>query len=75
MSDKNEETRKENRESAQKKIDQVESTLSLTKSERRELHDSITGADYMDFHKIVELAKSLFEPVNIQSKKGESPRW
>ena len=75
MSSKEEEKRKENRESAQKKVDQVVSTLNLTKDERRELHDSITGNDYMDFHDLIALAKSMFEPVNVQSKKGEEERW
>ena len=75
MSAKEEEKRKENRESAQKKVDSVVSTLSLTKDERRELHDSITGNDYMEFHDLVALAKSMFDPVNVQSKKGEEERW
>lgn len=75
MSSKDEENRKENRESAQKKVDQVQSALSLTDDERRQLHDSISGNDYMDFHKIIEMAQDLFDPVNVRSKKGESPRW
>jgi hypothetical protein len=75
MSSKEEEKRKENRESAQKKVDQVVSALNLTKDERRELHDSITGNDYMEFSDLISLAKSLFEPINVQSKKGENPRW
>lgn len=75
MSSKEEEKRKENRESAQKKIDQVESTLNLTKPERRELHDSITGNDYMEFSELITLAKEMFDPINVQSKKGEEPRW
>jgi hypothetical protein len=75
MSSKEEEKRKENRESAQKKIDQVESTLNLTKDERRDLHDSITGNDYMEFSELITLAKSMFDPINVKSKKGENPRW
>jgi hypothetical protein len=67
--------RKENRESAQEKVDQVVSTLSLTKDERRELHDAITGNDYMDYHEILARAKTMFEPVNVQSKKGDKERW
>jgi hypothetical protein len=69
------EDRKENRESAQKKVDQVVSALSLTKDERRELHDAITGNDYIDFHELIAMAKSMFDPVNVQSKKGEEKRW
>jgi dsDNA-specific endonuclease/ATPase MutS2 len=75
MSGKEEEKRKENRESAQKKVDSVVSDLSLTKDERRELHDSITGNDYMDFHDLIALAKQMFDPINTQSKKGENERW
>ena len=75
MSNKDDGSRKENRESAQKKVDQVQSALSLTDEERRQLHDSISGNDYMDFHKIMERARDLFDPINIRSKKGESPRW
>lgn len=67
--------RKENRESAQKKVDQVVSALSLTKDERRELHDEITGNDYMEYQEMLALAKSRFDPINIQSSKGEKPRW
>jgi hypothetical protein len=75
MSNKSEETRKENRESAQKKVDNVQAELTLTKDERRELHDSITGDDYLDFHALVAIAKSMFDPINVQSKKGEKARW
>ena len=75
MSAKEEEKRKENRESAQKKVDSVVSTLNLTKDERRELHDAITGNDYIEFNDLVALAKSMIDPVNIQSKKGEEERW
>jgi hypothetical protein len=75
MSNKEEEKRKENRESAQKKVDSVVSALNLTKDERRELHDSITGNDYMVFQDLIALAKSMFDPVNVQSKKGEEERW
>jgi hypothetical protein len=75
MSSQDEKTRKENRESAQKKVDNVVSDLNLTKDERRELHDSITGNDYMDYSEILALAKSIFDPINVQSKKGDRPRW
>jgi len=75
MSSKEEEKRKENRESAQKKVDSVVSALNLTKDERRELHDAITGNDYMEFQDLIALAKSTFDPVNVQSKKGEEERW
>lgn len=75
MSSKEEEKRKENRESAQKKVDKVVSTLNLTKDERRRLHDAITGNDYMEFFDIIALAKSLFDQINVQSKKGENARW
>lgn len=75
MSSKEEEKRKENRESAQKKVEQVVSTLSLTPAERRQLHDTITGNDYMDYHEILSSAKTMFDPVNVQSKKGEKRRW
>jgi hypothetical protein len=75
MSSKEEEKRKENRESAQKKVDSVVSALNLTKDERRELHDSITGNDYMDFQDLIAKAKEMFDPVNVQSKKGEEERW
>ena len=73
--EKKEKTRKENRESAQKKVDSVVSTLNLTKDERRELHDSIIGNDYMDFQDLIALAKQMFDPVHVQSKKGEDARW
>ena len=73
--EKKNEVRKENRESAQKKVDKVVSTLNLTKGERHQLHDSITGTDYMDFQDLIALAKQMFDPVHIQSKKGEKPRW
>jgi hypothetical protein len=53
----------------------VEAELTLTKDERQELHDSITGEDYLDFHVLVAIAKSMFEPVNLRSKKGEKERW
>jgi dsDNA-specific endonuclease/ATPase MutS2 len=66
---------KENRESAQKKVDKVVSTLSLTKDERRKLHDAITGNDYMEYQEILKLAKSMFEPIHVKSSKGEKPRW
>ncbi|GEM_PF-3483810 len=66
---------KENRESAQKKVDQVVSALSLTKDERRQLHESITGNDYMSYQKMLALAKGMFDPVHVQSSKGEKPRW
>ncbi len=36
---------KENRASAQKKVDQVVSTLKLTPDERQQLHNAITGND------------------------------
>jgi hypothetical protein len=75
MSSKEEEKRKENRESAQKKVDSVVSALNLTKDERRELHDSITGNDYMDFHDLIASAKQMFDPINVRSKKGEDERW
>ena len=75
MSSKEEKKRKENRESAQKKVDQVVSALNLIPGERRQLHDSITGNDYMDFQDLIALAKSMFDPINVQSKKGEKPRW
>ena len=75
MSSKEEETRKENRESAQKKVDNVVSALNLTKDERRDLHDAITGNDYMEYSDMISLAKSMFEPINVQSKKGDQPRW
>jgi len=67
--------RKENRESAQKKVNQVVSALSLTPDERRQLHDAITGNDYMSYEEILKLAKSMFDPVHIQSSKGNKPRW
>jgi hypothetical protein len=67
--------RKENREAAQKKVDQVVSALSLTKDERRDLHDAITGNDYMEYQEILALAKTMFDPINVQSSKGEKPRW
>lgn len=70
-----EKKRKENRESAQQKVDQVVSALNLTKGERRDLHDSITGQDYIDFHDLIALAKSMFEPIHVQSKKGDKERW
>jgi hypothetical protein len=75
MSNKPEQTRKENRESAQKKVDNVQAELTLTKDERRELHDSITGDDYLDFSDLITIAKSMFDPINVQSKKGEKARW
>ena len=75
MSGKELEKRKENRESAQEKVDKVESRLSLTKDERRELHDYITGNDYIEFNDLITLAKSMFDPINVKSKKGEERRW
>jgi len=67
--------RKENRESAQEKVDQVVSTLSLTPSERRQLHEAITGDDYMSYEEILKLAKSMLDPVHVQSSKGDKRRW
>ena len=75
MSSKEEQKRKENRDSAQKKVDQVEKTLRLTKDERSQLHYAITGNDYMEYQEILSLAKQMFDPVNVQSSMGEKPRW
>jgi hypothetical protein len=75
MSPKEEGKGKENRESAQRKVDQVVSALSLTQGERQRLHHEITGNDYMDYQEILALAKSMFDPVNVQSSKGEKRRW
>ena len=75
MSSKDEKKRKENRESAQKKVDNVVSALNLTKDERRELHDTITGNDYMEYSEMLYLAKSIFPRINVQSKKGDRDRW
>ena len=66
---------KENRESAQKKVDKVVGDLGLTKAERRELHEEITGNDYMDYHEMVRIAKLKFNPINVNSSKGNKPRW
>ncbi len=66
---------KENRESAQRKVDQVVDALSLTKDERRQLHDAITGNDYMSYQDMLALAKTMFDPVHIQSSKGDKSRW
>ncbi|MBE9212855.1 hypothetical protein IQ247_09140 [Plectonema cf. radiosum LEGE 06105] len=41
----------------------------------RELHDEITGNDYMEYHEMLALAKKRFEPVNVQSSKGDKERW
>jgi len=49
--------------------------LNLTKDERRELHDAITGNDYMEYSDMISLAKSKFDPINVQSKKRDKPRW
>ncbi len=75
MSSKEEKTRKENRESAQQKVDNVVSALNLTKDERRQLHDEITGNDYMEYSDMISLAKRKFDRINVQSKKGDKPRW
>ncbi|MEA5421359.1 hypothetical protein VB712_19210 [Spirulina sp. CCNP1310] len=77
MSDKDfkDKPKKENRESAQKKVENVVSALNLTKDERRQLHDGITGQDYLDYQEILKIAKNMFDPVNIQSKQKEQSRW
>lgn len=75
MSAKEEQTRKENPESANKKVDKVVSALSLTPGERRQLHEAITGNDYMEHRDILALAKSMFDPIHVQSSKGDKPRW
>jgi hypothetical protein len=66
--------RKENRDSAKQKVDKVVTELNLTPGERRELHDAL-GEDYLDYHEILARAKAMFDPVNVQSKRGEKKRW
>ena len=75
MSNKPLNNRKENRESAQKKVDNVVSELNLTPDERRQLHNDITGEDYLSYQEILQRAKAMFDPVNIQSKKKDKKRW
>ncbi len=58
--------RTENRESAQDKVEQVVTKLKLTKNERQQLHYRLE--DYMSYHDILELAKSMFQ----QKSEG---RW
>ena len=67
--------KKENRASAKQKVDKVVTELNLTSDERRELHDKALGEDYLDYHEILARAKAMFDPVNVQSKKGEKKRW
>jgi len=59
MSDKDIKPRKENRESAQKKVDQVVKDVGLSKDQRRQLHDKITGNDYMSYQEIREIAEQI----------------
>lgn len=65
---------KQNQQAAKKDVDQVVRDLHLTKDERRELHDAL-GEDYLGYHKILERAKSLFDPYHISYKNGKKPRW
>lgn len=66
--------RKENRESAKQKVDQVVSALHLTQDERRSLHDSL-GEDYLEHSKILAIAMGMFDPYHISYKDGKTPRW
>ncbi|XWK86935.1 MAG: hypothetical protein U7127_22425 [Phormidium sp.] len=66
--------RKENRESAEKKVNQVVAALKLTKDERKQLHDAL-GEDYLDYQEILARAKRMFDPYDISYKGGEQPRW
>lgn len=50
--------RKENRESAQKKVDRAVKEAGLTPDQRRKLHDAL-GEDYIDYNEILRRAKEI----------------
>ncbi len=66
--------RKQNRESAQKDVDNVVKELHLTPDERDKLHDEL-GEDYLGYHEILDRAKSLFSKRHVNYKNGEKDRW
>ena len=51
--------RKENQQSANQKVSDVVSALKLTEAERRQLHDEITGNDYMDYNTIKAIGERI----------------
>jgi len=66
--------RKQNRESANKDVDNVVKDLHLQPDERGELHD-LLGQDYLGYHEILDRAKARFDPYHLKYKNGEKPRW
>lgn len=52
--------RKENRESAQKKVKKAVKAAGLDKDQRRKLHDRLRE-DYMEYQDILDIAKEIKE--------------
>ncbi|NJR15291.1 MAG: hypothetical protein HC785_05990 [Calothrix sp. CSU_2_0] len=50
--------RKENRESAQEKVDNAVREAGLSKNQRKKLHDRL-GQDYMEYSEILEIAYAI----------------
>jgi hypothetical protein len=53
--------RKENQQSANEKVNQVVKDVGLSKDQRRQLHDQITGNDYMTYQDIKKIAEQIKE--------------
>ncbi|MFB2919067.1 hypothetical protein [Aerosakkonema funiforme] len=66
--------RKQNRESAQKDVDNVVRDLHLDADERGDLHE-LLKEDYLGYQEILRRAKENFPIRHIKYKDGEKDRW